>query len=874
MLRCSRAALIAGLVLSALLSALSPGSASAAKSVELIRVYDSDLRGVVFEVCRGRFDPPVTDAQNPAYCKGTVLRWTEAQWRAYNSGGSAGGVGAESGKGENSADAPAAGTGKGVATGLESEAGAETSTTAIPYGGSLDPTAVLGIENPLCGEPGLSAQQIRNCEGSHSPEAAYPVGNYGWDIHIEPGGFISSLFAPAVSFVLQFLSVFWLVLLMLLKGCLIVLGFTFSLSPFTDNRMLKEIGTGLTGLYNQLTSPWLSTILVILGAWGLYNGIVRRRTGETLAGMALALVMMLGALWMIHSPRDTVGRVAEAVNSASLTAVAAPSSGQVGAPLRSYNDAMAAVWNQMTAIPFCAMNFSDVHWCMTSKPSEEAVEAAKDGIGEGDAFTDQILSGLPANPVLATQALSKDLTDVFGSAPTIRDLYLRFSPFGGPRDALWKHYNGEPEDTVGLPLNIGPQLGVGGGSEGAAPEKVSMQGRNGVLTRMVMVVIFTIGLLGGLALLLWLAMKLVMATASAFILVLAAPLAMFLPAFGQAGRNAFTKWITALLGAIAAKLIYSALLGIVLLGSSVIGSAVGRSSPTLGLLAVMAFWWAAFLSREKFLAVFQVDPVDDRGAGLYRTIAGGYLGYRIARGAAGAVGNFRADRLERGRHRHDQDAQVRRKHADRELDDQAHKRLDGATAGAEAREGTRAEKAREIAELRQDPDVRSLREGGAALPASAQPAAQAKLNRLERLQAERHSERPQEEADRQLLGSVRANESAGLPRHGSGQIEGAREAIRRELSLPDDSPEHHWRARSAGMDPASPEGREEIRGSLAAARDAVGSLGRDRIDQVNLHRPRRIGGDQRRPSAGLRKSGEADGPRPQRRSSSREWISR
>lgn len=872
-----RAALISAAAIAGLVLVVLPGSAIAAKSVELIRVYDTDLRGTVFEVCRGHFDPPATDAQNPAYCRGTVLRWSQAQWEAFVAGDSAddpGGPG--KGKANGPATAPGAKTPAGVATGLGPEAGGELPTAAVPYGGSLDPTAVLGIENPLCGERGkLSARQVRNCESSASPEAAYPVGNYGWDIHVEPGGFISSLFAPAVSFVLQFLSVFWLVLLLLLKGCLIVLGFTFSLSPFTDNRMLKEIGDGLMAFFNQLTSPWLSTIFVVLGAWGLYSGIVRRRTGETLAGMAMALVMMLGALWVIHAPRDTVGRAAEAVNSASLTAVAAPSAGNLRAPVRSYNDAMSAVWNQMTAIPFCAMNFSDVHWCMTAKPSEEAIDAARDGIDEGDAFSDQILSGLPANPGLATQALSKDLTDIFGSAPTIRDLYLRFSPAGGPRDALWKHYNGEPDDTVGLPLDIGPQLNVGGGSEGEAPDKVAMQGRNGVLTRMVMVVIFTIGLLGGVVLLLWLAMKLVMATASAFILVLAAPLAMFLPAFGQAGRNAFTKWITALLGAIAAKLIYSALLGIVLLGSSVIGLSVGRSSPTLGLLAVMAFWWAVFLSREKFLAVFQVDPVDDRGAGLYRTVAGGYLGYRIAKGAAGAVGNFRAGRLERGQFQIDRASQVRRKSAERELDEQAHRRLDVATAGAEARESARAEKAREITKLQRDPDVQSLKQdGGSGLAAGAQAAATTKLQRLERLQDERHAGKPQEAADRQLLDRVRANEAAGLPRHGKAEVQGAREAIRRELSLPDDSPEHHWRARAVGAEPHSPEGREAISSSLAESRNAVDSVDRDRLDQVSLRRPRRVGGDQRRATAGLRRSEESNLPKPERRSSSRDWLSR
>jgi len=857
-----------------------PAAASADSQITLIRVYRTS-DGTVFDVCQGKFDPPVTDAMNPAYCKGEVLKWTEAQWQAYNSGKKVSGAKA-GGKGKGK---QARGGGKanpGVATGAAP--GAEALPAAsTPYGGSLDPTAVLGIENPLCGESSkLSARQIRNCRSSHSPEAAYPVGNYGWDIHIESGGFISSLFVPAVSFVLQLLSVIWLVLLMMLKGCLIILGFAFSLSPFTDNRMLSEIGIGLTGFFNNLTSPWLTTLFVILGGWGLYNGLVRRRTGETLAGMLMALVMMLAGLWIIHSPRDTVGRVAEAVNGASLTAVSAPSSGRVGAPMRSYNDAMTAVWNQMTAVPFCAMDFSDVHWCMTAKPSEEAMDAAREGIDDGDAFNLQLLTNLPEDPEEASRVLHRKLAALFGAAPTVRDLYLRFSPLSGPRDKLWDYYNGEPDEHVGLPMNIGPQLNIGGGTDGAAPDKVAMQGRSGVLTRMVMVFIFTIGLLGGLLLLLWLAMKLVMATASSFVLVLATPLAMFFPVFGQAGRSAFTKWMTALLGAIVAKLIFSGLLGIVLLGSSVIGSAIGRSSPTLGLIAVMAFWWAVFLSREKYLALFQVDPTGDRGAaGLYRTLAGGYLGYRIARGATGAIGDFREERRDRRRHHHDEAVKRQRKSADDRLNGQAEQRLDVARANAEAREGSRTALERELGDLREDPEVQSLRQNGASLDEATRQSAAAKTARLKELQRELRAARPQAQADRRLLNRVRANEAAGLPPHGKADIQGAREAIRREASLPIDAPEHRWRAQAAGEDPASPEGRRAIAESLASTHSAVGTMSAERIDQVDIHRPRRSAGE-RRPSGGLHGrsgggssargyAGEPGRARPRRR---RSWLSR
>jgi hypothetical protein len=60
----------------------------------------------------------------------------------------------------------------------------------------------------------------------------------------------------------------------------------------------------------------------------------------------------------------------------------------------------------------------------------------------------------------------------------------------------------------------------------------------------------------------------------------------------------------------------------------------------------------------------------------------------------------------------------------------------------------------------------------------------------------------------------------------------------------------------------------------------------ERIEQVDLHRPRRSGGDQRRPTSGLRRNepqrapstnvGAEEAPRakPQRRTRVRDWLSR
>ena len=91
-----------------------------------------------------------------------------------------------------------------------------------------------------------------------------------------------------------------------------------------------------------------------------------------------------------------------------------------------------------------------------------------------------------------------------------------------------------------------------------------------------MLALFAIGLLGAILLLAWLAIRLFTQAAIAFVLLLAAPFALFLPMLGDSGRRAFRTWGLTLLGAIVAKVIYAAFLSIVLLGIAILGRSTDR----------------------------------------------------------------------------------------------------------------------------------------------------------------------------------------------------------------------------------------------------------------------------------------------------------
>ena len=86
-----------------------------------------------------------------------------------------------------------------------------------------------------------------------------------------------------------------------------------------------------------------------------------------------------------------------------------------------------------------------------------------------------------------------------------------------------------------------------------------------------------LGLLGPILLLAWLAIRLFTQAAIAFVLLLAAPFALFFPLLGDSGRRAFKTWGVTLLGAVVAKVVYGAFLSLVLLAAAILGATGGAT---------------------------------------------------------------------------------------------------------------------------------------------------------------------------------------------------------------------------------------------------------------------------------------------------------
>jgi hypothetical protein len=485
--------------------------------------------------------------------------------------------------------------------------------------GQVDPVAGLGIRNPVCDR----LDQIRSrstrlsCEANGSPESDYPTSNYGFDVFITTG--VTHPIGDFTAALVTILNGIWLGLIFVLKLVLSLLGLAFGLNPFGDGQTMAQITAAVGRIYRRVTDPWLSALIVCGGIWFAYRGLLRRDLAGGVGGTLAAIAMLVLGLWVVHQPRESVGRLAELSNEVALGAISAPQSGSLHRPMGTYAEAMSRSWTRLVEVPFAGLDFSDVNWAL-SRPPPEAVKRADAYFCDDIGALTTLAIGAHFGSASSQEACARFARKRYGRPRRVIDLYLRSSPGSHSREALWDYFDKDEDERY--------------------KAKVAAQGGDGALTRLSMLALFAIGLLGAILLLAWLAIRLFTQAGIAFVLLLAAPFALFFPLLGESGRRAFKTWGLTLLGSILAKVIYAAFLSIVLLGISILGRVDGDGGSATGFLLSCAFSWAVFLKRGDLISLLSVGEHEHRSHLGLGPIAALGAARGVSRGAGESVRGF------------------------------------------------------------------------------------------------------------------------------------------------------------------------------------------------------------------------------------------
>jgi hypothetical protein len=467
-------------------------------------------------------------------------------------------------------------------------------------GGYADPSSDLGAGSPTCRRT-LDPDERRNCRQSGSVAHRYPLSSYGFDVRV--GFSLTDMTDSFLGALQNVAALIWMGLVFLVKAVLLLLEWSFSLD--LTARAMPEARRTLAELHRRaFGEPWLLAALSIAGLWGIWRGLVQRRTTETLGGLAATVGLMVCGLVVIAQPQATVGQAARLSNDAGTSVLAASRGVDVGRPRQALAAALADVFDATVRDPWCALEFGSVAWC-----------------------------DKPARP---------------GARVTNGDLWLAYPAQSKERGSLFKLLKGEDLDTgdglldqLPAPGPVRDVVGLGGDDADLrdavrrlaveAPERAKLQEAGGTFPRFALLAVIAIGLLGAVALLGYLGVRLLLASALTLLLLLLAPAMLLAPAFGDAGRATFLAWAKRLVSAIAAKLIYAVFLAVVL--------AAAHTFTRLGIgwfgtwLVLGAFWWGVLLKRHEIVGFVSAGTVKPSGSGFGAALSHAYYAMALTRGA-------------------------------------------------------------------------------------------------------------------------------------------------------------------------------------------------------------------------------------------------
>jgi hypothetical protein len=456
-----------------------------------------------------------------------------------------------------------------------------------------------GLGSPLCrraaGAGGLSSEALRNCRTSGFLVAPAPTSNYAFDVNVEHG-----LLEVNAMMLLQdyVLAPVWMALVWVVHALLVMLEWCYSLDLLSGGSTMGQVRRGLRQAQATFTDPWLVSVLAVASVLTAYHGLVRRQVSQSIGQALLTLAMMAAGLWMIANPAGTVGALGEWANQASLGTLGAVAEGAPTAGERPLSEGMGAVFAYGIEAPWCYMEFGDVRWCRDPARLDPRLRAAVAHL---------------LNPPKGAKTNCRTGESDLGLCTSLGLEQAHSASGRGREELLDANTNGEL--FLALPANGTLRNSVSNsesllrvlcGSSSIesckGPTAAQAEFRSAAATwqRAAGLMLIVVGTSGMVLALGFIALHLLGAALMSLLYLLLAPAAVLAPAFGEGGRAVFRGWATRLLATVVSKLLFSLLLGTLLLMMRILLGLQGLGWWTQWLL-ISAVWWGAFRQRHQAL---------------------------------------------------------------------------------------------------------------------------------------------------------------------------------------------------------------------------------------------------------------------------------
>ncbi len=414
----------------------------------------------------------------------------------------------------------------------------------------------LAGDSPACSDSGAHS----NCKESGAVETKWTLERYKLDSYVDTGlgnfgGYISAFFQTIINFV-------WMIFLYVMRGVLLSFQWAFFKLDLV-NAGLPEVRKTLRVLQDDVFDrAWLVALLVVLGVWALFKGLVQRRMSETVGGIAASALILIASLLIITSPKTTIGALSEGANDLSLYVLSAVTRGTTENSKKAVVSSSQAVWETIVESPWCALQFGSVKFCRRRTTDGKHTHGSR---------------------FLRYSTLhSRD------NGKKYREREYKALNNPSKFDDLKKKY---PKQFEGYRVSESGQ------------KYVDMMQEGHTAQRFALLAIIVFMLIGALLLLGWLIIRVIFMGLLTLLLLVLLPVILFASAWPGKAHGLWKNYALALVGAAIGKALYSIGLALVLAIAAVI-QGMESSYPWLVIASLnSAFYWGIFLSRKRIGAL-------------------------------------------------------------------------------------------------------------------------------------------------------------------------------------------------------------------------------------------------------------------------------
>lgn len=454
---------------------------------------------------------------------------------------------------------------------------------------SPDITQALGMNDVSCSNlSGASAQVVLNCQADGKAASAFPPGNYGTDVNdsVSASGTITDPGNSFAALLQNIMSWFWQLFATIVSGILVVLSAAFSYDLFSSglNALSPALATAESGFF----VPLLGLALLVGGMVTLWY-LAQDNWGRMLSHLATMIAMAVVAIGIMLNVGGMLSWADTLANGVAVSAIGAFSGQSAGAP--AFANSEPAIWRNAVELPWAAAEFGSTTWAM-QPPDAAMAQTRGQVIASLHAPLQQYPSWVPivdqkafnAAWVLAVAAWTARLN----AAKTNGELFLAFETNSAQR-------------TLG---GTGPSFATTLGGE--HPDLLGISQEGGVPDHLVTLILGGIAGLGFILVVGELALVIVFSSFAVVVSLLMLPL-VALTVGTPAGQRACLKWLTFLMGAFFIRVVCAAVLGALLVASSVLFSVIGSIGFFFGWLTVATFWWGCWKSRHLLLRLMGIQ---------------------------------------------------------------------------------------------------------------------------------------------------------------------------------------------------------------------------------------------------------------------------